>query len=78
MGRWLVNGVDSLTSRISQNLDTFLQPLSSSTKVYLKDTMHLLQILEGIVAESSYFLVTVGIGLLYTIIQHTYAMESVK
>lgn len=73
-----MNGVDSLTSRISQNLDTFLQPLISSTKVYLKDTMHLLQILEGIVAESSYFLVTVGIGLLYTIIQHTYAMESVK
>lgn len=54
--------MDSLTSRLGQYLDIFLQPLVESIPVYLKDTKHLLQILENVQIDNSpCFLVTADI-----------------
>lgn len=46
--RPIVNGIDSLTSRLGEYIDFFLQPVVQSMKAYLRDTKHILQILDGI------------------------------
>lgn len=45
LGRPIVNGIDSLTSRMGQYLDYYIQPAVQQTQAYLKDTKHILQLL---------------------------------
>lgn len=46
-GRPIVNGIDSVSARLGQYIDFFLQPLVTKTPAFLKDTKHIIQILEG-------------------------------
>lgn len=78
-GRPIVNGIDSLTARMGQYVDTFLQPAVQLTTAYLKDTKHLLQILQDTpVSEGHTLLATADVSSLYTIIKHHQACEATK
>ena len=70
--RPIVNGIGSVTSRLGEYLDKFLQPSVRDTKAFLKDTADLLMSLEQVKInpDSSIFLVTADVASLYTIIQH--------
>lgn len=74
--RPIVNGIDSVTSRLGQYLDIFLQKSVTTTKAYLKDTKSLLQELKEInlTGMNEVFLVTSDVTSLYTIIQHEDAL----
>lgn len=76
-GRPIVNGVDLLSARLDQYIDIHSEPRVVSTKAYLKDTEHILQILDKISTNGQCFLVIADVGSLYTIIGHQVAMESV-
>lgn len=45
-GRPIINGIDSLSSRLGQYIDRYLQPLEQNTKAYL-NSKHILQIING-------------------------------
>lgn len=77
-GRPIVNGIDSVSARLGQYIDFFLKPLVSSTKAYLKDAKHAIQIIESTSAKDNSILVMADVGSLYTIIGHQDAVESVK
>lgn len=70
--RPIVNGIGSVTARLGEYLDKFLQPSVKVTKAYLKDTSELLRLLElvelGTASETH--LVTADVASLYTIFQH--------
>ena len=70
--RPIVNGIGSVTARLGEYLDRFLQLSVCTTKAYLKDTTDLLQSLDkvSIRPETDIFLVTADVASLYTIIQH--------
>lgn len=74
--RPIVNGIGSVTSRLGQYLDTFLQKSVVDTKAYLKDTKSLLQELQEITlaGKGEVFLVTSDVTSLYTVIQHEDAL----
>lgn len=55
-------------ARMDQYLDFYLQPLAQKTKAYLRDTKHLIQLLEEIKLEGPCILATVDLNSLYTII----------
>ena len=77
-GRPIVNGIDSVSSRLGQYIDSFLQPLVVNTKAFLKDTKHIIQILETLTISSTCLLITADVSSLYTIISHEDALTSVK
>lgn len=78
--RLIVNGIDSVTSRVGQYLYHFLQMSVVHAKAYLKDTTNFLQLLKGVVfsvnAES--YLVSADVSSLYTIIQHDNALVALN
>uniref|UniRef100_A0A8C5LVT7 Reverse transcriptase domain-containing protein n=1 Tax=Leptobrachium leishanense TaxID=445787 RepID=A0A8C5LVT7_9ANUR len=69
-GRPIISGIQSVTSYLSEYLDILLQPMVKLTTSYLRDTMNLLQILDGFQWESDYLLVTCDVQSLYSIIPH--------
>ena len=75
-GRPIVNGIGSITSRLGEYLDVFLQQSVVNTKAYLKDTKSLLQYLQCIdlTGKEEVYLVTADVSSLYTIIQHEDAL----
>lgn len=77
--RPIVNGIDSLTSRMGQYIDYFIQPAVQHTQAYLKDSKHLLQLLDTVpVLEGRTLLATADVALLYTLIQHHDACSVTK
>lgn len=77
--RPIVNGIDSLTARMGQYIDYYLQPAVQDTIAYLRDTKHMLQYLEDILKEDgSFWLATADVSLLYTIILHHQVCEAMK
>ena len=76
-GRPIVNGIDSVTSRLGQYLDYFLQPLVSKMEAYLRDTKQVIQILDTLTCTQDTILVTADVGSLYTIIDHEAAIASI-
>lgn len=78
-GRPIINGIESVCSRLGQYIDYFLQPLVVQTEEFVKDTKHIIPYL-GSIEEGlqSCILATADLGSLYTIIGHKEALESVK
>lgn len=78
--RPIVNGIGSITATLGEFFDKFLQPTVKVTRVYLKDTADLLQLLEGVELNpsSATYLVTADVALLYTITQHVDAALALK
>lgn len=50
-GQPIINGIDSVTSRIGRYIDHFLQPLVSKTPSYLKESMQAINILNQIIRD---------------------------
>lgn len=75
--RPIVNGIESVSSRLGQYIDFFMNPLVCGTRAFLRDTKHIIQIIETLPCTSSSILVTADVGSLYTIIGHR-AIKSVK
>lgn len=68
-----MNGIDSLTSRMGQYIDHYLQP------AYLRDTKQMLQMIEDIPREEGpWILATADVSSLYTIIFHPQACKAAK
>lgn len=79
LGRPIVNGIGSLTSRMEEYIDYFLQPAVQNTRAYLKDTKHALQLLDLVpVLEGRTLLATADVSSLYTIVQHHEACAVTK
>ena len=74
--RPIVNGIGSVTSRLGQYLDQFLQGSVQKTRAYLKDTKDLLQSLQSVQlsGKNEVYLVTADVTSLYTVIQHDDAL----
>ncbi|XP_040178228.1 uncharacterized protein LOC120910536 [Rana temporaria] len=78
-GRPIVNGIESLTARMGEYLDGFIQPAVQQTNAYLKDTKHVLQLLEDTpVLKGRTFIATADVSSLYTIVQHHQAISATK
>lgn len=78
-GKPIVNSIDSLTSRMGQYIDYFIQPAVQQTQAYLKDTKHILQLLDTVpVLEGRTLLATADVTSLYTIVQHHDAISATK
>lgn len=78
-GRPIVNGINSVTARLGEYIDNFIQPAIQCTTAYLKDTKHVLQLLDSpMVLEGRTLLATADVSSLYTIIQHHQACEATK
>lgn len=78
-GRPIVNGIESLTARLGEYLDKFIQPAVQQTKAYLKDTKHVLQLLEDTpVLKGRTLLATADVSSLYTIVKHHQACSATK
>lgn len=69
--RPIVSGCDSPTERISHYISTILTPIAKQQKSYLKDTKHLLQIIDELdnVGEDT-LLCTADVGAMYSNIPH--------
>lgn len=66
----IVSGNCCITEKASRYVDSILRPFVVMIPPYLYNTMHLLQILEGICIPSTYWLVTIDIEALYCSIPH--------
>ena len=79
-GRPIINGIQSINSRLGEYVDRFIQPLVPQTRAYLRDTKHLIQILESTVLEANcgYLLATADVASLYTVINHEEAIGATK
>lgn len=71
-----MNSIGSISSRVSQYLDKFLQMSVANTRAYLKNTKNFLKLLKDIRIpdQAEMFLVTVDVSSLYTVIQHDNAL----
>lgn len=74
--RPIVNGINSVTSRVGEYLDHFLQTSVDTTKPYLKDTTSFIQKIKNVSfsKNAEMYLVTADVASLYTIIQHDDAL----
>lgn len=77
-GRPIVSGIGSLTSRLGEYIDHYLQPLVTSLPAYLRDTGHLLQILDQVENVDDCIIVTADVSSLYTIIPQSEALTSCR
>lgn len=78
-GRPIVSGLGSITSRLGEYVDKFLQPLVAELPSYLKDTTSVLNLVQSLkIEQKDTFLVTADITSLYTIIPHQLGMEAVR
>lgn len=76
-GRPTVSGIDSITSRIGQYIDFYLQLLVKQTPSYLKDTTDTIKLLESVNIQGDYLLATTDVASLYTCIPHNLGIEAV-
>ena len=74
--RPIISGCDSPTDRLSKYLTSILNPIAQAQPSYLKDTKHLLQIIQNHPPlPSNTFLVTADVSSLYTNIPHEEGMD---
>lgn len=78
LGKPIVSGVGSITSKARKLVDKHLQPHVTSLPSYVRDTMHLLQILDDIVVPIGSFLVGIDVETLYNSIPHTKGVATVR
>lgn len=45
-GQPIINGIESLTVRLGEYIDHVLQPLVQNTQAYLKNTKHIIQLIQ--------------------------------
>lgn len=74
----IISIIDSITSRVGKYIDFYLQPLVMDTPSFIKDTKHVINILNDIDWQSTYLLVMTDVGSLYTSIPHHLGYEAVQ
>lgn len=62
----IVNGINLITTRLGQYIDYFLKPFVSETGAYLRDTKHIIQVLEALLCRSNSIMVTADVSSLYS------------
>ena len=72
----MVNGIGSVTEKISAYVDTFLRKYNPRIPNY-KDTTHFLNILKHQMIQSTNLLVTIDVKSLYTNITHTEGIAAI-
>ena len=77
-GRPIVNGIGSITVKISGYVDQQIQHLIPSIPSYLKDTTHLIHILLGKKLAPEDILVTIDVKSLYTSIPHNESIQALN
>lgn len=75
-GRPIVAAMESITSGFSLYVDQFLQPLAQSLQSYIRDGIHLLDLLSPYTWEDSYLWVSLDVQSLYTSIPHEIGLQS--
>lgn len=78
--RPVVSSINCPTMHLAKLIDITLQPLVTSSKVYLRDTKHFLQVLEGLKSQdlSNCKLFSLDVEALYPSVPHEGAVEAVK
>ena len=74
--RPIVSGYGGPTERISQFIDLHLQPLVPNIKSYIKDSGHIIQILENLTIPTNCTLATIDVKALYLNIPHQEGIEA--
>uniref|UniRef100_A0A8C5PLW3 Helix-turn-helix domain-containing protein n=1 Tax=Leptobrachium leishanense TaxID=445787 RepID=A0A8C5PLW3_9ANUR len=69
-GRPIISGIGSLTANLSEYIDSFLQKYVPLAPSYIKDSGHLMEILQDLEWKETYILVSMDVTSLYTVIQH--------
>lgn len=77
-GRPIVSDVSSESYRISQYLDSFLQPLASSHPSYVKDSYDFANLVRSITLPPNSILVVADVDSMYTNIRHDMGLAAVK
>ena len=77
-GRPIVSDVNSETYRISQYIDSFINPLACQHKTYIKNTYDFLSKIRNFKVSDSYLLVTGDITALYTNMNLNRTIDCVK
>lgn len=77
-GRPIINGIQSINGRLGEYMDKYMQPLLPQTRAYLRDTKHLIQILNTIEInpQQRYLIATAEVASLYTVIDHEEAIQA--
>lgn len=70
--------MDSISSGFSQYVDQFLQPLAQSLQSYIRDGVHLLELLSMYFWEPSYHWVSLDVQSLYTSIPHEVGLNALQ
>ena len=76
-GRPIVNGIGSVTEKISVYVDTFLIKYTPRIPSYIKHTTHFLNILQHQKIQNTDLLVTIDVKSLYTNIPHTEGIAAI-
>lgn len=79
-GRPIVAGIGSLTASISTFVDHFIRPLAEAAPSFIKDTGHLLSIIDTLspLPEDELILVSFDVNALYTSIPHDGGLEALE
>ncbi|XP_053558604.1 uncharacterized protein LOC128649388 [Bombina bombina] len=77
-GRPIISGIGSLFESLSEWVDSILQPLVINLSSYLRDSGHLLSILNNIKWKSGYKWVVIDAALLYSSIPHSLGIVAIK
>lgn len=65
-GQPIVSGNGSIAENLSRVVDTYLQPYVVSLPSFVKDTIHLLQIIDGVIISDDSILVGIDVEALYS------------
>ncbi|XP_075438932.1 uncharacterized protein LOC142481350 [Ascaphus truei] len=77
-GRPIISGIGSLTLRLSEYIDGFLQPYVAEMRSYLRDTTQILNVLEQVIWQDDYKICTCDVTSLYTSIKHDDGIEAIN
>ena len=77
-GRPIMNGIESITEKISAYVDQQIRHFVPRIPIYLKDTTHLIYILLGKKLAPEDILVTIDVQTLYTKIPHTEGIQALN
>ncbi|CAI9583897.1 unnamed protein product, partial [Staurois parvus] len=77
-GRPIVAATGSITSCFSQYIDHFLQPLAQAQHSYIRDSGHLLELLQTYSWEPDYCWVSLDVCSLYTSIPHDVGITAIN
>lgn len=77
-GRPIVAAMNSITTGLSQYIDSFLQPLVHGLPSYIRDGRHLMESLSSYTWESSYIWLSLDVSSLYTSIPHQFGLMATE